>query len=427
MNKFFRSMAIVAATILTQSAQAQDWQLDSVNLAPQIKRDVWYSMDNGQVKSDTANNWTLAVTQMSRTAGVWLNNIDGYRCINIHKSASQFASASAADSLTGTEQVNPDYSWERGAMNVNRDVTDTFDYGWGKYDQVSKNVYGDSVYLIGKGANWYKLIIDSLVGDSNYTYHTRIAAVAPFASPIASLNFPKTATFKNKNLQFIQAGMTGLSSLDREPVNNTWDILFTKYLGLVTSQGGPAIYPVTGTLSNYKTEVARVQAVELDAAFSQANSYPRRQELSVIGSDWKVFNGTAYVYPDSLSYMVKAKSGDLWQLKFTGFSSTTGFIKFKKRKVFATATNNIDAAEMNMQVYPNPAQNEALVSVEAKQSTKATLVVTSTTGQLIASRNIELAQGINAFNLKLNNIATGNYNISIKGQGINLTKMLVKQ
>jgi Secretion system C-terminal sorting domain len=426
MKRFFRSMAVVAATILVQSADAQVWQLDSVNLAPTIKRDVWYSMDNGQVKSDTANNWTLAVTEMSMTGGVWLNNIDGYRCINVHKSASQFANVTAADSLTGTEQVNPDYSWERGAMNVNRAAADTFDFGWGKYNLGSNNVYGDSVYLIGKGANWYKVIIDSLIG-STYTYYMRVAAVAPFASPAASLNFPKGTTFANKNLQFIQAGMTGLSSVDREPANTTWDILFTKYLGLVNSQGGPAIYPVTGALSNYKTEVARVQAVHLDTAFAQANSYPRRKELSVIGSDWKIFNGAGYDYPDSLSYMVKAKSGDIWQLKFTGYSSSTGFIKFKKRKVFATANNNIEAAEMNMQVYPNPAQNEALVSVEAKQSTKAILVVTSTTGQLIASRNIELTQGINAFNLNLSNIATGNYNISVKGAGINLTKMLIKQ
>jgi hypothetical protein len=426
-------MAVVAATILVQSADAQVWQLDSVSLTPSLKRDVWYSMDNGQVKIDTSVNWALAVTEMSRTAGVWINNIDGYRCINVHKSASQFAGVTGADSLTGTEQINPEYSWERGAMNVNRNITDTFDYGWGKYDLASHNIYGDSVYLIGKGANWYKIIIDSLVGDSNYTYHTRIAAVAPFASPIASLNFPKTATFKNKNLQFIQAGMTGLSSIDREPANNTWDILFTKYLGLTGSAGGPAIYPLTGVLSNYQTEVAKVQNVQLDAAFTQANSYARNKQLNTIGSDWKFYGSGAYICADSLSYMVKAKSGDIWQLKFIGFTGGaslpggTGVITFKKRKVFATATNNFEAAEMNMQVYPNPAQNEALVSVEAKQSTKATLVVTSTTGQLIASRNIELTQGINAFNLNLSNIATGNYNISIKGAGINLTKMLIKQ
>jgi hypothetical protein len=427
MKRFLCGMAVIAATILVQSADAQVWQMDSVNLAPTIKRDVWYSLDNGQAKSDTANNWALAVTEMGQTGGVWVNNIDGYRCFNVHKSASQFANVTIADSSTGTEQVNPDYSWERGAMNVNRNPADTFDFGWGKYNLGTNNVYGDSVYLLGKGNNWYRIIIDSLIG-STYTYYVRVAAVAPFASPEISLNFPKGTTYANKNLQYIQTGSMGLTSIDREPANTSWDVLFTKYLSLVPGPGGvQAIYPVTGVLSNYKTEVARVQMVHLDTAFANAPSYSRRKELSVIGSDWKFFNGSAYVYADSLSYIVKAKSGDLWQLKFTGFSSTTGFIKFNKRKIFATSTSNIALADVQMQVSPNPAQNEALVSVEAKQSAKAMLVVTTTTGQLIASRSIELAQGINAFNLNLSNIATGTYNISIKGQGINLSKMLVKQ
>jgi hypothetical protein len=426
MKKILLAMT-AAASLAIYSADAQVWIADSVNCAPGIKKDVWYSLENGTVKTDTANNWVMALSMMNQTGAMWANHVDGVRIFNTHKTTAQLSTITLADTSTSTQQYNTDYTWERGAMNVNRLATDTFDYGWGNYDQISHNVYGDTVYLINKGTSYYAIAIDSLIG-SSMTYHTRVASLTPQLNALP-FNFTKGTTYANKNFMYIATGQTGLFPVDREPETGTWDILFGKYFGLVPLVGGgSAIYPVAGALTNYKTEVARLQGVELNAAFAAGQTYSRNTRINNIGSDWKFFTGTVYTYPDSLSYIVKAKDNMLWQMKFTGYSSTTGFMKFNKRKVgYPTKVGDVSSALQSLTVSPNPTQGNAVVVLEASRAASATMRVLNTNGAIIAQRNIEVESGINAYSIDLSRLSSGMYIVNITGADVQASTRIIKQ
>jgi hypothetical protein len=426
MKKVLLALSLLA-TLTATEASAQVWIADSVNCTPGIKKDVWYSLENGTVKSDTVSNWVMSLSMMNQTGAIWANHVDGVRIFNTHKTTSQLATITLADTATSTQQYNTDYTWERGAMNVNRNPLDTFDYGWGSYDQVSHNVYGDTVYLINKGASYYAIAIDSLIG-SSMTYHTRVASLTPPLQPFPFV-FAKGATYANKNFMYIGTGQTGLFPVDREPETATWDIVFGKYFGVVpVGGGGTAIYPVAGALTNYKTEVARVQGVALDDAFAAGQTYARNTRINNIGSDWKFFTGTNYVYPDSLSFIVKAKDNMLWQIKFTGYSSTTGDMKFNKRKIgFPLQVKDVTSAVTSLTVSPNPTQGDAVIVLEAQRATKATMRVMNTNGATIAQRNIDVETGINAFTADLSRLSSGMYIISIIGADVQVSTRIVKQ
>jgi hypothetical protein len=425
MKRLIIALALLAS-LSAEKASAQVWINDSVNCTGSIKKDVWYSLRNGTVATDTFNNWIMALSQMPQTGGVWVNHNAGVRLFNTHKPISQLASITYADTLASDLQYNTDYTWERGAMNVNRNPTDTFDYGWGTYDQVSHNVYGDSVYIINQGNSYYAIAIDSLVG-STWTYHTRVLAMGlPFGPQ--PFNFAQGTTYANKNFQYISASMSGLSALNREPENSTWDIMFGKYISMISLGGPPVPYPVAGALTNYKTQVARVQGVAIDDAYTNAQTYARNTRINNIGSDWKVWNGTAYIYPDSLTYIVQAKDNMLWQLKFTEYNSATGDMKFMKREVgFPTAVSDVKSGLNSMLISPNPTNGNAVVVLDAKRSSKATMRVLSQTGAIIAQRSVDVEQGMNAYSLDFTNLAQGIYFVSVSGADINVSSRVVKQ
>jgi hypothetical protein len=410
--------------ILSFTTQAQSWKSDSVNLGVGITNDVWYSLENGTVKSTVANNWIIALETHSQTAGAWANCTKGVRVFNAHKNAASFGSVALADTTTSSLQFNSDYTWERGAMNVNRLATDTFDYGWGKYDQPSHNVYGDSVYIVNQGPNFYKIIIDSLIG-ATQTWHIRVAGIQP-SFPAIPYTFTKSPGFDTSNFIYITAGSTGLSAINREPTMNSWDVQFGKYIEVVPVQTGFAPYPVTGALSNYKTLTSRVSKVPIEDIPNYYFTYPSTTDISNIGSDWKVFDGTAYNYPDSLSYVIKTKLGNYYQIKFTEYSSATGYIKFKQRKLTTALAIENQQKSIGFTLAPNPASNDAIVIVESKNTSKALLTLVSSTGQVIVNKPIEINIGLNTWQLDLNNIAAGSYIVTINGASIKASQSLIK-
>lgn len=412
-------------TILSNVANAQwgTWVNDSVAMAPGITNDVFYNFTTRTVKTEGNSNWLLALGTSFSTAGIWANHSAGVKVYRTGKHVSQWSTITLAD--TTQQLYNPDTSWDYGALNAKS--AGIYDYGWGNYNTTVHNVYGDSIFIIGQGANYYQLVIDSMKGFTN-DYYMRISPMG-MSSVVIPYTFAKAPKFSNSNFIYVRSGSMGLADTAREPANNSWDILFTKYTTQVPIGGGAtAPYNVMGVLSNRGLNTCRIQNVDLGEVATTYNNYTLNKKINNIGYDWKVFAGTAFSYPDSLSYLVKSVDSSLYQIKFTGYSSATGIVQFKTKKLAAPLNVSGVTKQVNsMSIYPNPVLNEALVSLEINKSSTAVLSLIDMQGKIVNTKNITLTNGLNAINVNMQNVQNGNYILQIANSEMRTSKLITKQ
>jgi hypothetical protein len=420
MKKFIPILTI--CFILLSNISSAQWIYDSVDMAPNITKDVFYNFENSTVHTQGNANWVIALGTSFSTAAIWANHTAGVRVFRTGKHVSDWNSISLAD--TALEQLfNPDTNWDYGAMNAK---AVGFNYGWGIYNTVNHNVYGDSIFIIAQGNNYYQLVVDSMLGLTN-DYYTRVAPVGMSAFTGSNI-FKKSPKFSNSNFIYVKAGAMGLSDTTREPNNAQWDILFTKYIATIPDGNGGFIpYPVKGVLSNRGTKTARIANVNVESVLSNFTTYPLNTVLNNIGFDWKVLNGSTFDIVEDLSYLVESKNGSLWQLEFTSYSGTTGIVGFNKRKLMGgLAINDVNNNATNFGVYPNPVNNNALLSLSSKSNLQAILTITDMQGKIISNKIISVQQGINGYNINMQSMQSGNYIVNISGKNLSASKIISK-
>ena len=128
------------------------------------------------------------------------------------------------------------------------------DLGWGNYSFITHYVTADSLFVVKLPSGSYKkLWIDRLA--SGVYYFT-------YADLDGSNEVSETVTksdFTNKN--FAYYSIDSQTELDREPANDSWDLLFTKYTTMLNYGGAQMPYGVTGVLSNAGVEVNKVSGI----------------------------------------------------------------------------------------------------------------------------------------------------------------------
>jgi hypothetical protein len=424
MKKILISMLVLGGFCTNLLAQ-NPWVNDSVSMGTGSGSDVYYSMTTGTVKSENNKNWHLAFSMKAGdSSAIWANHNAGNAFVqvyNIHKDKSQWATVGLADTSGGTPCFNMDKSWSQGALN---DIPsgDPFNFGWGTYNQVTHNLYGDSIFIVKANNVYYKVLIDSLQA-TLMTYHFRVGDLA--ANTTATYTLAKGTKYANAIFAHFDLA-SGMDTL-REPDIASWDILFNRYNSLV-AQGGPAQpYSVVGALGNRGITFGKAAMVHVDTANNNYPTYttPWVTSISGIGYEWKTFTPPAgpWVVPDSLSYFVKDLSGKIYQLQFTGYSGTgTGNINFRKRMVTPTAVKDVNSVVSQYQLFPNPAQNSLSVLMDAKESTEGSIQIVDISGKMVSSLSVKLHGGINAFIIPTNSLANGSYILYISGKN-----MLVKE
>lgn len=420
-----KQILLSASILLMALASKAQWVYDTVDLGPNLTQDVYYSMANGAVKAVDNKNWILGLSTKAMTAGIFVNHVAGVRAFNTHKDSSNWATITLADTAAAPALNNPDTSWTFGALNTNKG-SNVFDFGWGNYDFASKNVFGDSIYIIAAGANYYKLHVIKMSGVNDYTIK-----VGGVGSPVPTVTytFNKSPKYDSSNLIYVSAGMAGLKDTTREPNNSTWDLVFANYNAYQPTVNPPAYYLSAGALSNSGVEVAQITGFSKDAAAANYNQSMLKKEINEIGFDWKTFTGTTFVVDTNNSYVVKAHDGGLYQIAFTYYSGkATGKIAFATQPLNgALAVNDITSNAIAYGVYPNPTKSATLFTLESKTTQNAQLVITDINGKMISKNEIAIRSGLNAYNLPTENIANGTYLISVKSDNININTTLIKQ
>lgn len=78
-------------------------------------------------------------------------------------------------------------------------------------------------------------------------------------------------------------------------------------------------------------------------------------------------------------------------------------------------------------VYPNPAVNNAMLTINAEVNETAVVLLYNNLGELISEEKINLTVGSNKKNISLENLAVGIYTVKVIGNDINAVKSLIKK
>ena len=342
------TLTIITIILFYVSPQAQTVQISMGN---NYANQVFYSMQNGEIKNISNDNWDLAFTTDQYASTIRTNDGKGVELYTYHlgdTSDWQNINVSITNNLS-SGMYNSEISWYDGAFENNS--LGHPDYGWGVYNMINHNVTGDSLYIIKTiNGNWKKIWIKELTTAGEYIFKlANLDGSNEITQSILKTNYT------NKN--FIYFSIDQNTIIDREPISSEWDITFTKYISPV--QATP--YPVTGVLINSSTEVAKATGVTDPLTYFDYSNHNFNNEINSIGYDWKSYQGS-FVVDANRCYFIKDKNENIWRLVFNSFDGmSTGNIEFNTELIFNTSSVNINKTN-SLNVFPNPTtQNTNLI------------------------------------------------------------------
>ena len=330
---------------------------DSITIGPGYANQVWYSFNDGELESEPRNNWDLGFEIQGFTASILFNyNSGGQIWVYPSGDTSDWQTIDTTGLITWIPVLNNLEDWSEGALNRNPDPDDNTDLGWGIYNTVTHHVVGDSLFVLQTGAGDYKKLWIEMLAGGTYSFKlANLDGSAEISREIVKSNFP------DKN--FAYYSIDNDEELDREPLNTSWDLLFTRYMLYYPGWG---VQGATGVLQNAGLTAAMVYPVDTVETFKDFESATFESRINVINHDWKDINFQTFQWDiqDSLVYFVYAKDGKLWKMVFTGFGgSSNGQYNFMKEEIEIIGGGDTNDSTTGVQhipsqpllyLYPNP-------------------------------------------------------------------------
>ncbi|MBE0652976.1 MAG: T9SS type A sorting domain-containing protein [Bacteroidales bacterium] len=385
---------------------------DSISMGPGYANDVYYSFTDGEVLSVDRSNWDIGFYTLTWSAGMIINDGTGteLRCY-----ATADTSGWSAIDTTGLSTwpllYNSVDDWEEGAFN--RSAGGHPDYGWGVYNTITHNVVGDSIYILKLADGTYKKfwILQKISIENTYEFKYANLDGTDEMNVTLDVN-----DYTDKN--FVYYSLSNDAVLDREPASDSWDILFTKYMGIL--EGGVP-YPVTGVLNNVNVPANRFEMVAPD--FEDWTAAPMDSTKTPIGHDWKYFDMTSFTYvvEDSLVFFVRDFNKDVYKLVFTAFDYMQGKAVFERSMIHASAVSEV-SQNQRFVVFPNPATD--FINVKSINGFEGgEIMITDYTGKTV------LRNKMNAENVRIavDQLKSGMYLLTVhSGNEAAVQKLLIK-
>jgi len=386
----------------------------SLTLDASYTKKVFYSFENGEVGSMRNDNWDIAIaTYSTQTASIRING--GFGAELFQYTGGDTASWNNLDTaglstLTNWNQCRDNQSaFEPSAFEAN--ASGHPDYGWGKYNSVTHNVVGTSLF-----------VLKTVVGDYKKVWiKEQIAIGNSIQIEVADLdntnNYSKTINKSVGSKNYVYLNLATETLMDNEPSNQTYDLVFTKYEGLA---GPNAYYPLTGVVLNRGLKSAEVRGLPVEDADLATALFT--EDIDVIGSDWKSFNMDIFQWKlqDSLSYFVEDLKGNIWHLWFTDWEgASTGNLKFMQQLV---VTSNVSELEnkSGIKIYPNPATENFTLQLNEEVTQ---LSIFDVTGKMVYVNN---NLNFNELNLSATELGSGLFLVQTKGKTIETQKLFIK-
>ena len=411
----------IVSLLITSFAFAQTWVNDSVSTGASYANDVYYNMNTGTTGSSANNNWHIAFqmapqfgpsSSASMLANHAVNNVQVFS-LNLSATA-KFATLSASDTVGKTnperELVGSNKTWNIGAFNRNKDQSNLFDYGWGKYNQTTNNLSGDSIYLVKVGTTTaYKIWVQEYVSHpaDSIAWKVRIATFSGGSD--TTLIIPRNkAPYNFTDRLFAYVNLGTYTILDREPSKSNWDLVFTRYKDTATQMGLTLTMNVSGVLQHPNVSVAEVP----NAAMPSLANLNFIDSINTIGYDWKYFPGSYPYVVSNTNYFVKNKLSNLYYvLQFTAFGgSANGLYSFKKQSLGTTSISSTNTYNNTVLSYPNPAAQSLSLLIDAKENMEhARISICSLTGSVLYAAEVSIQAGMNTFTINTADFANGLY------------------
>lgn len=384
---------------------------DSIVMNPGYTNESYYSLNNGEELNVNNTNWDIAFDLSGYGSSIRTNQHTGTE-VYVYPNGVDWATVD----ITGVSiptMNNSDTKWSVGSFDQSVDASNPFDLGWGIYNMVTHHTDGDSIHIIKLANGDYKKVMIENLANGVYTFkHANIDGTNEVTNSIVKSDF----TDKN----FAYYSITTDEILDREPANNTWDLVFTKY---VTEVAPSMMYGVTGVLSNNGVNVREADGV--DPSLAIYSDYVVDSVINVIGYDWKTFAGGSYILDIDKSYFVEDQSGNIWHILFTNFEGgATGKVVFGKELVTSASVDEMNGIN-SFGIYPNPTNEIATVAFNSNTETTQ-LSMIDLSGKIIFQTQIN-ESGFITYPILVNEYQAGTYFITLKTAKGKTTKKIIVQ
>ena len=289
----------------------------TIHLNSDYRYQVFYNINNNMIVStNLKTDWDLSFE----------NGDEGYR-ISINSSTlSQIAIVNNIEFENVDNTLNLIWKWD----NPNGDLDST---AIGDHRGLSNTVWViDRGYTAsGNQRGYKKFMIDTV--NNNY-YKIRY-------SNLDNSQDTTITIYKEKDRNFTQFSFDTNSQIQIEPLDNTWNLLFTQYTHLYTGNVDLPMYLVTGVLINSFSDI-RVAIDSLNEFeninYNLINNYIFSNKKNTIGYNWKYydFNNQAYIIKKHINFIIKDASNQYFKLRFIDFYNDLGekgFPKFEAQKL----------------------------------------------------------------------------------------------
>ncbi len=406
--------------LLLFSATSSGQVFQQISTGPGYQRQSYIQLAPGTEKQVPNTAWDIAFTVYGQQdGGIFINESAGtsmgqpQAAVELYDAkTTDFSAQPNPDAIKDFRLYNRERNWFYGAFNERRDTTKQIDYGWGTYNFATNQVVGNAVYVIKlRNGQFRKIKIESLSGT---TYTFRYAHLDGSNEEVRTIN---KADHPGRTLAYFSF-QTG-NTIDVEPAGS-FDLLYCRYTTpLFDSINNVMLqYMVTGILHGRGVQTAKAVGVDPQTVKFDDYRSSLRNELDVIGHDWKTFSGAGWSVPTDRVYFVKTADNRVWKIHFVDFEGAgTGTATFEKTDLgLVSAVEAPQALGLGVLTYPNPVREQLTIALEAPSALQgqADLEVTDLQGRTVSRQRLALNEGFQVFEIPAGDWASGLYIVRLR-------------
>jgi len=421
-----------ASTLFSEVSLVEEVTID---ITDDRTQDAYYDFQENQAVNIKSDNWDISFLN-SLSSAISINGGHGVRLWHVTDGSIDDFNApldTAGKFEIWEEQFNSTETWDIGAFNLGLNGfadENPGEFGWGQYSQTV--ISGTELFVIKlRNGDYKKIAIDELSTGIFYFFYSDLNN-----ENVKNVDITKSNYADKLHVAYdLEMGEV----VDREPMQEDWNLVFGKYIQIVEGEGVVQPYPVVGVRSNKGVKVAQLDDVEIvDDKFELPSEINFTNMITEIGHDWKELNFSTFEYDivEGRVYIAQKFAtnenndevpvSEPVAIRFDNFAG--GSFTFKTDDVSLSVKHN-DYDNSQFAIYPNVVSKGDNINMiySGTDMGVANLSVYSSTGGLVISKSVELNKNLQINDINASNMSAGVYFVRIENNNsIYTQKFIVK-